>query len=106
VYQTVEACITKSLSTNNKIIWPRFPIRVGGFTLLKIPHAKKEVEVLKGLNICTWTSKNHDPRGIITKHFITLSMIPTFQNDPNEEEILFQGVRYYGEEISHVLNAQ
>jgi hypothetical protein len=40
-YQTMEEGITSFLAASSKRIWPRFPIKVGRFTLLNIPHARK-----------------------------------------------------------------
>jgi hypothetical protein len=52
-YQTIDVGITVFLVASSKRIWPNFPIKVGRFTLLNVPHARKENVVLKELCLCT-----------------------------------------------------
>jgi hypothetical protein len=68
VYQTMEARITYFLSASNKKLWPRFPINVGRFTLTNVPHARKEVEALQEICLCTGEPRGHDLRGIVKEH--------------------------------------
>jgi hypothetical protein len=50
--KTMEEGIIGTLSAINKRTWPKFPIRLRGFTLIIVLHAKKEEATLKELILC------------------------------------------------------
>jgi hypothetical protein len=67
-YQTIEMGITSFLSASNKKLWPKFPLNIGRYTLSNGPHARKEVESLQEICLCTGEPKGHDPKDVVIDH--------------------------------------
>jgi hypothetical protein len=61
----MEVRIIESLYVCNTRVCPKFPILLGGFTLLNVPHEKKEATNLKELILCTRVENNHEPIGVL-----------------------------------------
>jgi hypothetical protein len=64
-YQTMEVGITTFLSSNSRRFCQNFPIKVGKFTLINVPHAKKEEVSLKEFCLCIGILICDGPRGIV-----------------------------------------
>jgi hypothetical protein len=105
-YQTVEQGITTFLSASSKRIWPKFPLKVGSFTLLNVPHARKEETTLKELCLCIGVPRGHDPRGVVGEHIRALGLIPPFQHGPDVLDTIFQGVMSYEYVLANIQDNQ
>ena len=71
------------LSAHSKKTWSIFLIKVGIFTLLNVPHAKKYVVSLKEFSFYTGTKRKHDPKWIIEDDFKVVRLAPSYRHDPN-----------------------
>jgi hypothetical protein len=71
--------------------WPRFPIRVGRFTLLNVPHASKEVESLPGIYLCTRDPRGHTLKGIVRDHAKLVGLVHPITHDVNFIKEILKG---------------
>jgi hypothetical protein len=83
-YKKMEEWIISFLAESSKIIWPRFPIKVGRFTLLNISHARNKAAVLKELCLCKREARIHEPKGIVRDHIKYVGLINPLMHDANE----------------------
>jgi hypothetical protein len=88
-HQIVDKGITSFLSIHEKNTWPRFPIKVGIFSLLNDPHTRKEATTLKEPSLCTRINRRHDPRGIIEEHIKVVGLAPSYNHDTSTIDVIF-----------------
>lgn len=105
-YQTVVEGVTALLSSHSKKTWPKFPIKVGIFTLLNGPHALKEATAIKELCLCTGTLRRHDPKGFIEEHIKIVGLSPSYRHDSTPNDFIYQGVTSYEEVLSKITDSQ
>jgi hypothetical protein len=101
-YKTVDKGITSFLSTHEKNTWSRLSIKVGIFSLLNAPHARKEAMTLKELSLCTGNSRRHDPMGMVEEHIKAIGLAPSYKHDPNTIYVIFQGTMSYEEVLDNI----
>lgn len=105
-YQTMVEGVTALLSFHSKKTWPKFPIKVGIFTLLNGRHALKEAAAIKELCLCTGTLRRHDPKGFIEEHIKIVGLSPSYQHDSTPNDFIYQGVTSYEEVLSKITDSQ
>ena len=75
----------------SKNTWPCFPIGVGSFTLANTQHACKEANTLDDLKLGFVSHRKNDPKKLIEGHFKSLMLKPTWKDEEDPQELLFQG---------------
>ena len=90
-HHTIIKWITFFLSAHSKKTWSIFLIKVGIFTLLNVPHAKKQVVSLKELSLYIGTKQKHDLKWIIEDDFKVVRLSPSYRHDPNLQDLMYQG---------------
>jgi hypothetical protein len=59
---------------SHKRVWPKFPIRVGVFSLSDFGHAKIEDSSLEDIKLVDIDYKRHDPHMVVENHLAQFNM--------------------------------
>jgi hypothetical protein len=78
------------LNDSNKT-FPRFPIKLGKFSLINFPQSKKETKALEEMKLVMEVFRRHDPKVIIRQHCKLVRSSSSHGHEVYPDESILEG---------------
>ena len=79
--------------------WPKLPVLVGPYQILNHGHAMKELEGYLDYRWLPSIIQHHDPKGLITTHFMRLGLTTPYKHETHPDDFLFEDVKGFEDAI-------